>query len=81
MALKTGRTLNGDPVANYKISDIDPTDGNSYFGYVNEDGGWYIKHITATAVRYVKGDSGYPAAWVLRDDPGTEYDYFYGVFS
>jgi len=69
-----------DPTRKYKIADIDPTEGDSYFGYVDKYGGWYIKHITTTTVRYVKGDSGYPAAWGLRADPGTEYDYFYEVF-
>lgn len=70
-----------DPTAKYKITDIDPTDGNSYYGYTDKDGGWYIKHVTATEVRYVKGNSGYAEAWVLRADPGTVYYYFYEVFS
>jgi len=70
-----------DPTAKYKITDIDPTTDDSYYGYTDKDGGWYIKHITATAVRYVKGDSGYAAAWDLRADPGTVYYYFYEVFS
>jgi len=73
--------IDDDPTAKYKITDIDPTDGNSYYGYTDMDGGWYIKHVTAIEVRYVRGDSGYAAAWVLRDDPGTHYDYFYEVFS
>lgn len=52
-----------DPLACYKISDIDPTEGNSYFGYIDKDGGWYMMNLTATTAIYAKGDSGYAAAW------------------
>ena len=57
-----------DPLAGYKISDIDPTEGDSYFGYVDKDGGWYMMNLTATAARYAKGDSGYAAAWAAKGD-------------
>jgi hypothetical protein len=67
-----------DPTSTYKITDIDPTDGNSYFGYVDKDGQWYIMNLTATTARYVKGTSGYEAAWGGRG--GLNYDYFNNVF-
>jgi hypothetical protein len=67
-----------DPTVQYKITDIDPTEGNSYFGHVDKDGKWYIMNLTATAARYVKGDSGYQAAWGNKGALG--YDYFYNVF-
>ena len=67
-----------DPTAKYKITDIDPTDGNSYFGYTDDSGKWYIMNLTAATARYVKGDGGYIAAWAGK--AGLSYDYFYNVF-
>lgn len=67
-----------DPLAKYKITDIDSTEGNSYFGYTDKDGKWVIMNLTAAAARYVKGDSGYTTAWGNKG--GLNYDYFYNVF-
>ncbi len=67
-----------DPTASYKITDIDPTDGNSYFGYTDKNGKWYIMNLTDAAARYVKGDSDYIAAWGSKG--GLGYDYFYNTF-
>ena len=67
-----------DPTTAYKITDIDPTDGNSYFGYTDAGGKWYIMNLTTTTARYIKGDSGYLAAWAGK--AGLSYDYFYNVF-
>ena len=67
-----------DPTNSYKITDIDPTDGNSYFGYVDKDGKWYIMNLTASAARYFKGDTGYLAAWAGKGD--LDYDYFHNIF-
>ena len=66
-----------DPTSVYKITDIDPKEGNSYFGYVDKDGKWYIMNLTATAARYVKGDSGYTTAWGNKGN--LNYDYFYNI--
>lgn len=79
-AVMSGSTIptSDDPLSKYKITDIDPTDGNSYFGYTDPTGNWYIMNLTATAARYVKGTSGYTAAWGGRG--GLQYDYFYIVF-
>ena len=62
----------------YKITDMDPVEENSYFGYVDIDGNWYIMHLTTTSVRYVKGADGYVNAWA--DKENLNYDYFYNVF-
>ena len=46
----------------YKLSDIDDevtAAGTTYLGYLDKDGAWYISKITATAVTYVAGSSGY----------------------
>ena len=43
-----------DPLAKYKVTDIDPTEGNSYFGYVDKDGKWFIMNLTAITARYIK---------------------------
>jgi len=67
-----------NPTDKYKITDIDSTEGNSYFGYVDIDGKWYIMNLTASTARYKKGDSAYTYAWDHRGDPG--YDYFYNTF-
>ena len=67
-----------DPTTAYKITDIDPTDGNSYFGYTDAGDKWYIMNLTTTTARYIKGDSGYIAAWAGK--AGLSYDYFYNVF-
>lgn len=67
-----------DPLSEYKIADIDPTEGNSYFGYTSKNGKWYIMKLTAAAARYIKGDSGYVTAW---GNKGVlNYDYFYNIF-
>jgi len=47
-----------DPLQEYRISDIDDGDPQ-YYGFLNQDGGWYIMKINAGAVTYAKGDSGY----------------------
>ena len=67
-----------DPTSKYKITDIDPTAGNQYFGYTDKDNNWYIMHLTTTQARYIKGDSGYTTAWTGR--AGLSYDYFYNIF-
>ena len=67
-----------DPTANYKITDIDSTEGNSYFGYINQDGAWYIMNLTSTTARYVKGDDHFSDAWIGRG--GLNYDYFNNIF-
>jgi hypothetical protein len=72
------------PTDGYRISEIDDFETSAaYYGFTDKDGAWFImKEDTDTgAFRYVKGTSGFAAAWALRDDPSTEYDYFDEVFS
>ena len=69
---------NDDPTSKYKITDIDSTPGNQYFGYVDADGAWYIMNLTATAARYARGDSGYAAAWGVHGD--LDLFYFNEIF-
>lgn len=58
------------PTDEYDLIQDDDTSSASYeyYGYMKSDGGWYIKRITlASNLReYVKGTSGYTAAWTGR---------------
>lgn len=65
-----------DPTAPYSISDIDESGATKYYGYLKSDGGWYIMSVTSTAVRYVKGDSGYSFA----SPSSLTYDTFANTF-
>ena|SRR3990170_5153265 len=67
-----------DPTSKYKITDIDPTEGNSYFGYVDKNGAWYIMNLTATAARYAKGNDNYTGAWGNKG--GQNWGYFNDIF-
>ena len=69
---------NDDPTSKYKITDIDSTEGTSYFGYVDKNGAWYIMKLNPTDARYVKGTSNYTTNWTGR--AGLTYDYFNNVF-
>jgi len=56
----------------YKISDIDSV--GVYYGYLADDGSWYIMSGANGIYRYIQGNSGYIAAWSGR--AGLSYDYF-----
>lgn len=50
----------------YRVADsAEPVTGDQYFGFVNEDGGWYILHNDSakSMLRYKFGQSNYPNAW------------------
>lgn len=72
-----GQTLN-DPLIEYKPSDIDEEGTPAYYGFIAKDGRWYIMTVTATAIRYTKGRSGYTTAWTGR--AALEYGYFDVIF-
>jgi hypothetical protein len=61
----------------YKISDEDAS-SPAYYGYVRNDGAWYIMKATVTAdvtaYRYAKGASGYTTNWTNR--AGLTYNYY-----
>lgn len=67
-----------DQLTNYKLTDIDDTTSTEYYGYTKKDGSWYIKQVTSTAVRFVKGTSGYTTSWTGK--AALSYDYFYTTF-
>jgi len=60
----------------FEVSDEDLAGDPSYFGYVNEDGGWIIQQRNAASgtYRYYKGSSGYTSAWTGR--AGLSYTYW-----
>jgi hypothetical protein len=66
---------NWDPLLKYRISDIDT---NGYYGYLDTDGNWCIMKLTATTMRYAKGNSDYATNWSGR--LGLTYDHFDEVF-
>lgn len=74
-----GKTFTSeDLTAKYKITDIDDSGSTKYFGFTDNDGNWFVMQLTSTAVRYVKGASGYTTSWTGRAD--LTYDYFYNAF-
>ena len=60
----------------YKISDIDSV--GVFYGYLADDGSWYIMSGASGVYRYIQGNSGYIAAWSGR--AGLSYDYFNNAF-
>lgn len=70
----TGTATASDPLAKYKISDLDEAVFPKYYGNVAADGSWYILKLTSTTARYAKGPSAYTTAWTSR--AGLTYNYF-----
>lgn len=70
----TGVAQVQDPLAKYKISDLDEAGATKYYGNLAADGSWYILSLTTTAARYAKGASAYTTAWTGR--AGLTYNYF-----
>lgn len=66
-----------DPLAQYKIADLDEST-TSYYGFTDPDENWYILKLTATAGRYTKGSEDYTTAWTNR--ASLNYDYLHEVF-
>jgi hypothetical protein len=73
------------PTDGYKISKIDDTssDTYAYYGFVDQNGQWYIQRETTSGVDtgdflYKKGASNFSSAWGTRADP--TYDYFDSIF-
>ena len=69
------------PIDYYVISDID--DGNNdynYYGYLRDDGWWYImkEDVVNKTYRYVKGGSDYATNWGNRST--LSYNYYNEVF-
>ena len=55
-------------VSSYQPSDIDSTSDPKYYGFLAADGSWYImeENTAEGTYRYVRGTSGYAAAWTAR---------------
>lgn len=72
-----GRT---SPTDRYKFTDYDDSGLVQYFGYTDENGGWYIMALDTgnREARYAKGDSDYTTAWTGRS--GISYGYFSEIF-
>lgn len=67
------------PTDGYNITEIDDSGADTYYGFVNKDGAWYIqKELSTGAYRYIKGASDFSTSWTGRT--GLTYDYFNVVF-
>jgi len=62
----------------YALTDIDDTTSTEYYGYTDKNGNWYIKQITSSAMRFIRGTSSYATNWTGR--AGLTYGYFYDIF-
>lgn len=64
----------------FELSDVDDAGNPSYYGYLKDDGSWYIKRYDAAAnqFRYTKGASAYGTAWTNR--VSQTYGYFNDIF-
>jgi hypothetical protein len=68
------------PVDGYLISEIDDADATSYYGFVNQDGAWYIaREDNLGSYRYAAGASSFSTNWANRKTTMT-YGYFDDVF-
>lgn len=70
------------PTDGYNITEIDDSGVDTYYGYVNKDGAWYIqKELSTGAYRYVKGASDFTNAttgWPNKIN--LTYGYFNDIF-
>ena len=70
------------PTDGYNITEIDDSGVDTYYGYVNKDGAWYIqKELSTGAYRYTKGSSDFTNAttgWPNKTN--LTYNYFNEVF-
>lgn len=70
------------PTDGYNITEIDDSGVDTYYGYVNKDGAWYIqKELSTGAYRYTKGASDFTnitTGWPNRTS--LSYGYFNDIF-
>lgn len=70
------------PTDGYNITEIDDSGIDTYYGYLNKDGAWFIrKELSTGAYRYVKGVSDFTnatAGWPNRIN--LTYGYFNDIF-
>lgn len=70
------------PTDGYNITEIDDSGVDTYYGFVNKDGAWFIqKELSTGAYRYIKGTSDFTNAttgWPNRTS--LTYGYFNDIF-
>lgn len=66
------------PTDGYSITEIDDSGADTYYGFVNKDGAWFILKDSDSTYRYAKGSSLFSINWAGRT--GLSYDYFNNVF-
>lgn len=68
------------PTNGYRISEIDNSGVIAYYGFVNNNGAWFIMKEDANSgtFRYVRGEAGFPTRWRSRKE--LVYDYFHKLF-
>lgn len=74
MPLKTNIT-----VPDYAASDLDESGATAYYGFLDKRGYWYIMKVTATEIRYARGETNYTTSWANRAT-SLIYDYYDVVF-
>lgn len=67
------------PTDGYNITEIDDAGLDTYYGYVNKEGAWFIqKESSSGAYRYTKGSSDFSTNWTNK--ASLTYDYFNVIF-
>ena len=67
------------PTDGYTITEVDDSGNTSYYGFVHQNGAWYItKEDSSGSYRYAKGASLFSTNWTGR--ALLSYDYFDNVF-
>lgn len=64
---------NDDIYATYKASDTDIGEENSYYGFINKQGNWFILRNSGEAFRYTFGSTDYTKNWNTREQLGYGY--------
>lgn len=63
----------------YQPSDLDEGT-TSYFGFITKAGDWIIKEVTATTIRYARGDSNSSYIDNWNNHTNLTYKYFNEIF-
>ena len=67
------------PTDGYTLAQVDDGVSNTYYGYLNRDGAWYIlREDSSSNYRYTKGSSTFATNWTNR--ASLTYDYFDAIF-
>jgi hypothetical protein len=63
---------------NFQASDRDEANATRYYGFLNQEGGWFIMEVTATTYRYAANFKDYTTNWTGR--AGLTYSYYNEAF-